>query len=327
MTKKIIIFDTTLRDGEQSPGASLTMQEKLIVAKQLSKLGVDIIEAGFPISSEGDFEAVKLIAKEVKGPIICGLARTKKEDLDRAWEAVKYSKKPRIHTFIATSQVHMENKLRKSKEEVMQMAIVAVKHAKSLCKDIEFSPEDAARTDIDYMCDIIKAVIEVGATTINIPDTVGYAEPEEFGKRIKYVFDKLGELIKRDNVVISVHCHNDLGLAVANSLEAVKNGATQVECTINGIGERAGNCSLEEVVMNIKTRKDYFKNFTTNINTKEIFKTSQLVSSLTGIAVQRNKAIVGGNAFAHEAGVHQHGILSHKQTYEIISPEEVGWEG
>ena len=327
MPKKIIIFDTTLRDGEQSPGASLTMQEKLIVAKQLSKLGVDIIEAGFPISSEGDFEAVKLIAKEVKGPIICGLARTTKGDIDRAWQAVKHSKKPRIHTFIATSQVHMENKLRKSKEEVMQMAVEAVKHAKSLCKDVEFSPEDSARTDISYMCDVIKATIEAGATTINIPDTVGYAEPEEFGKRINYVFKKLGKLIEKNKVVISIHCHNDLGLAVANSLEAVKNGATQIECTINGIGERAGNCSLEEVVMNIKTRKDFFKGFYTSINTKEIFRTSQLVSSLTGISVQRNKAIVGQNAFAHEAGIHQHGILCHTKTYEIMKPEEIGWIG
>jgi len=325
--KKIIIFDTTLRDGEQSPGASLTHQEKIIIAKQLAKLGVDIIEAGFPISSEGDFEAVKAIAKQIQGPVICGLARTKKEDIDRAWNAVKYSKKPRIHTFIATSEIHIKKKLRKSKEEIIKMAVDAIKHAKSYCKDIEFSPEDAARTDLGYMCDVVKAAIEAGATTINIPDTVGYAEPQEFGYRIAYVFKKLGDIIKKNNVIISIHCHNDLGLAVANSLEAVKNGATQVECTINGIGERAGNCSLEEVVMNIKTRKDYFKNFTTNINTKEIFKTSQLVSSLTGIAVQRNKAIVGGNAFAHEAGVHQHGILCSKLTYEIMKPEEIGWIG
>ncbi len=327
MAKKIIIFDTTLRDGEQSPGASLTMQEKLIIAKQLAKLGVDIIEAGFPISSEGDFEAVKLIAKEVQDPAICGLARTTKEDIDRAWEAVKYSKKPRIHTFIATSQIHREKKLRKSKEEIIQMASEAVKHAKSLCKDVEFSPEDAARTDLGYMCDVVEAAIKAGATTINIPDTVGYAEPDEFGKRIKYVFDKLGNLIKENNVIISIHCHNDLGLAVANSLEAIKNGALQIECTINGLGERAGNCSLEEVVMNLKTRKDFFKDVYTGINTKEIFKTSQLVSSLTGMAVQRNKAIVGKNAFAHEAGVHQHGVLSDKSTYEIMRSEDIGWEG
>ncbi|MBW2988681.1 2-isopropylmalate synthase [Candidatus Woesearchaeota archaeon] len=325
--KKIIIFDTTLRDGEQSPGASLTMKEKLIVAKQLARLGVDVIEAGFPIASKGDFEAVKLIAKSVDGPVICGLARTTYKDIDRAWDAVKYSKKPRIHTFIATSEIHRTKKLRKSKEEIIQMTIDAVKHAKSSCKDIEFSPEDAARTDMDYMCDVVKAAIEAGATTINIPDTVGYAEPEEFGKRIKYVFEKLGDIIKKNNAVISIHCHNDLGLAVANSLEAVRNGALQVECTINGIGERAGNCSLEEVVMNIKTRKDFFKDYYTGIKTTEIFKTSQLVSSLTGLSVQRNKAIVGRNAFAHEAGVHQHGVLSSKLTYEIMKPEEIGWRG
>jgi len=324
---RIIIFDTTLRDGEQSPGASLTIQEKLIIAKQLAKLGVDVIEAGFPISSEGDFESVKLIATEIKGPVICGLARTKNEDIDRAWEAVKYSKNPRIHTFIATSEIHMKEKLKKTKEEVIQMAAAAVKHAKTLCNDVEFSPEDSARTDLDYMCDVVKVAIEAGATTINIPDTVGYAEPEEFGKRINYVFDKLGALIKKNNIVISVHCHNDLGLAVANSLAGIKNGATQIECTINGIGERAGNSSLEEVVMNIKTRKDFFKGFDIKINTKEIFKTSQLVSSLTGLTVQRNKAIVGGNAFAHEAGVHQHGVLSSKATYEIMNPAEIGWIG
>ena len=325
--KKIIIFDTTLRDGEQSPGASLTINEKLIIARQLARLNVDVIEAGFPISSEGDFEAVKSIAQQVKGPVICGLARTLNKDIDRAWEAVKYAKKPRIHTFIATSEIHIKEKLRKTKEEVMQIAVEAVKHAKSLCKDVEFSPEDSARTDVGYMCDVIKAVIEAGATTINIPDTVGYAEPEEFGNRIKYVFKKLGKLIEKKNIIISIHCHNDLGLAVANSLEAVKNGATQIECTINGIGERAGNCSLEEAVMNIKTRKDFFKDFYTDINTKEIFKSSQLVSSLTGLSVQRNKAIVGGNAFAHEAGVHQHGVLSNKLTYEIMKPEEIGWIG
>ncbi len=327
MKKKIIIFDTTLRDGEQSPGASLTVKEKLIIAKQLERLGVDVIEAGFPISSDGDFEAVRLIAKEIKKPIVCGLARTKKEDIKRAWEALMYSKKPRIHTFIATSDIHIKEKLRKTKEEVIDIVVRAVKYAKSLCRDIEFSPEDAARTDLDYMCDVIKAAIEAGANTINIPDTVGYAEPEEFGKRIKYVFDKIGDIIRRRGVVVSVHCHNDLGLAVANSLEAIRNGATQIECTINGIGERAGNCSLEEVVMNIKTRKDFFRGFYTSVNTKEIFRTSRLVSSLTGIAVQRNKAIVGQNAFAHEAGIHQHGVLSHKFTYEIMNPEDIGWTG
>ena len=322
--KKILIFDTTLRDGEQSPGASLTVQEKLIIAKQLAKLNVDIIEAGFPISSQGDFEAVKLIAQNVKGPVICGLARAVKEDINRAWEAIKYSDKPRIHTFIATSQIHMDKKLRKTKEEVIQMAVEAVKHAKQYCDDVEFSPEDAARTDMDYMCDVVRAAIKAGATTINIPDTVGYAEPEEFGKRIKYLFEKVPET---NNIVISCHCHDDLGLSVANSLAAVMNGATQVECTLNGIGERAGNASMEEIVMNLKTRSDYFKNFYTDISAREIYKTSRMVSDLTGLAVQRNKAIVGANAFAHEAGIHQHGVISDKSTYEIMKPEDVGWKG
>ncbi len=324
MSKKIIIFDTTLRDGEQSPGASLTTQEKLIIAKQLARLGVDVIEAGFPISSDGDFESVKLIAKEVKGPTICGLARCMKEDIKRAWDAVKYSEKPRIHTFIATSQVHIEKKLRISKEELIKIVTEAVEYAKSLCDDIEFSPEDAARTDIEYMCDVVRTAIEAGATTINIPDTVGYAQPKEFGQRIKSVFDKIKEA---KNVIISIHCHNDLGLAVANSLEAIKNGATQIECTINGIGERAGNCSMEEVIMNIKTRKDFFRDYSTDINTKEIYPTSRLVSNLTGLMVQRNKAIIGQNAFAHEAGIHQHGVLSAKETYEIMNPEDIGWRG
>ncbi len=322
--RKILIFDTTLRDGEQSPGASLNVQEKLIIAKQLAKLNVDIIEAGFPISSEGDFQSVKLIAKNVKGPVICGLARAVKEDIDRAWAAIKYAKKPRIHTFIATSQIHMTKKLRKSKEEVIQMAVAAVNHAKKYCDDVEFSPEDAARTDRDYMCDVVREAIKAGATTINIPDTVGYAEPEEFGKRIKYLFEKVPEA---KNIVVSCHCHDDLGLSVANSLAAVQNGATQVECTINGIGERAGNASMEEIVMNLKTRPDYFKNFYTDINTKEIYKTSRMVSDLTGLAVQRNKAIVGANAFAHEAGIHQHGVISDKSTYEIMRAEDVGWIG
>jgi 2-isopropylmalate synthase len=324
MPKKIIIFDTTLRDGEQSPGASLTVQEKLIIAKQLAKLNVDVIEAGFPIASNGDFEAVRLIAKEVKSPVICGLARTTKEDIKRCWDAVKYSKKPRIHTFVATSDVHIEKKLRKSKQEILDMVTEAVSYAKSLCNDVEFSPEDAARTDIDYMCDVVRAAIKAGATTINIPDTVGYAEPVEFGERIKAVFDNVDEA---KDVVISIHCHNDLGLAVANSLEAIRNGATQIECTVNGLGERAGNCSMEEVVMNIKTRKDFFPNIATDINTKEIYPTSKLVSNLTGLSVQRNKAIVGQNAFAHEAGIHQHGILSAKETYEIMNPEDIGWKG
>jgi len=321
--RKIIIFDTTLRDGEQSPGASLTVNEKLVIAHQLARLGVDVIEAGFPIASEGDFEAVQMIARNVQGPTICGLARANDADIDRCWEAVKYAKKPRIHTFIATSKVHRDEKLRKTKEEVIDLAVKAVKRAKSFCDDVEFSPEDAARTSLDYMCDVVRAVIAAGATTVNIPDTVGYSEPQEFGDRIRYLFKKVPEA---KNIVISVHCHNDLGNAVANSLAAVEAGAGQVEGCINGIGERAGNASLEEVVMNLTTRNDFY-NVALNINTREIYKTSRLVSSLTGIEVQRNKAIVGVNAFAHEAGIHQHGVLKSKATYEIMTPEEVGWMG
>lgn len=321
--RKIIIFDTTLRDGEQSPGASLTGNEKLAIAYQLARLGVDVIEAGFPIASEGDFEAVKQIAQNVKGPTICGLARTSEADVDRCWEAVKYAEKPRIHTFIATSKIHREEKLEKSKKEVINLAVNAVKRARTYCDDVEFSPEDAARTDLDYMCDVVRAVIAAGATTVNIPDTVGYAMPKEFGDRIRYLFEKVPEA---RNVVVSVHCHNDLGNAVANSLAAIEAGAGQVEGCINGIGERAGNASLEEIIMNLVTRKDFF-NVSTSINTREIYKTSRLVSSLTGIEVQRNKAIVGLNAFAHEAGIHQHGVLKSKRTYEIMTPEEVGWMG
>ncbi|MEK6757744.1 MAG: 2-isopropylmalate synthase, partial [Nanoarchaeota archaeon] len=324
--EKIKIFDTTLRDGEQSPGVSLNKHEKLQIAKQLAKLNVDVIEAGFPIASNDDFEAVKLIAKEVKGPIICGLARTKKEDINLVWEAVKFSDKTRIHVFVATSDIHLDKKLCKSREQILNIIYENILYAKNLCEDIEFSPEDASRTDIFYMVEAIKIAINAGATTINIPDTVGYAMPEEFGERIQYVFEKLGNLIEEKNVTISVHCHNDLGNAVANSLSAVKNGATQIECTINGIGERAGNCSLEEVVMNLKIRKDYFKVFT-QINTKEIFKTSRMVSESTGLNVQKNKAVVGANAFSHEAGVHQHGVIQDKLTYEIMNPEDIGWEG
>ena len=323
--KVVRIFDTTLRDGEQSPGASLTVKEKLLVAAQLAKLGVDVIEAGFPIASPGDFEAVRLISEKVKGPIICGLARCSKADIDRAYEALRHAERPRLHVFIATSQIHLENKLRKSKEEVLRMAHDSVKYARSLVDDVEFSPEDASRTDIEYMCEVVNAAIDAGARTINIPDTVGYAQPDEFGERIRQVISKIRPE-QRNEVTISVHCHNDLGMAVANSLEAVRSGATQVECTINGLGERAGNASLEEVVMNLKTREDFF-NARTNINTRELFKTSRIVSNLTGMAVQRNKAIVGLNAFAHEAGIHQHGVLSDKNTYEIMTPGEVGWEG
>ncbi len=320
MVEKILIFDTTLRDGEQSPGASLNIQEKLEIARQLAKLGVDVIEAGFPISSPGDFEAVKLVAQQVKGPIIAGLARATKEDIKRAWDAVKYSQKPRIHVFLATSKIHMKYKLKKAKEEILRLAVEGVKYAKKLTDDVEFSPEDASRTEPKFLHQVIEAVIAAGATTVNIPDTVGYATPVEFGKLIRGIREGVPNI---GQAVISVHCHNDLGLAVANSLSAILNGATQVECTINGIGERAGNASLEEIVMAMRTRKDIF-NKVTGIKTKEIYKTSRLVSSLTGIPVQPNKAIVGANAFAHEAGIHQHGVLAKPITYEIMTPQSVG---
>ncbi|PIU68114.1 MAG: 2-isopropylmalate synthase [Armatimonadetes bacterium CG07_land_8_20_14_0_80_40_9] len=320
MTEKIKIFDTTLRDGEQSPGASLNIEEKLKVAKQLAKLNVDIIEAGFPISSAGDFEAVKLIAKTISGPIICGLSRTAPKDIDRSWEAIKFSKKPRIHTFIATSDIHLKTKLKKSKKEVLDLAVKAVRRAKRYTEDVEFSPEDAARSDPLYLYQIIKAVIEAGATTVNIPDTVGYSTPFEFGELIAEIKENVKNISR---ATISVHCHNDLGMATANSLSAVKNGARQVECTINGIGERAGNTSLEEIVMSLHTRRAFF-GMKTGINTQEIYPTSRLVSALTGIPVQPNKAIVGKNAFAHEAGIHQDGILKGRRTYEIMTPQSIG---
>jgi 2-isopropylmalate synthase len=321
--RRIILFDTTLRDGEQSPGASLTVNEKLVIAHQLTRLGVDVIEAGFPIASDGDFEAVKEVARNIKGASVCGLARANDADIDRCWDAVKYAEKSRIHTFIATSKVHREEKLKKSKEEIIDLTRRAVSRAKGYCEDVEFSPEDAARTSLDYMCDVVRAAIESGATTINIPDTVGYAEPREFGDRIRYLFAHVPEA---KNVVISVHCHNDLGNAVANSLAAVEAGATQIEGCINGIGERAGNASLEEVIMNLITRKDYF-NIDVNVNTREIYKTSRLLSNLTGLEIQRNKPIVGANVFAHEAGIHQHGVLQNRETYEIMKAEDVGWTG
>src|SRR3989344_3041696 len=321
--KRINIFDTTLSDGEQSPGANLTPSEKLMVAKQLEKLKVDIIESGFPISSKGSFEAVQAIAKEVRKPIICALARTAKEDIDAAWNSIKEAEKPRIHVFVATSQIHLDHKLKKTKEEVIEMAKEMVKYAKSFCDDIEFSPEDASRTDMDYMCKVIEEAINSGATTINVPDTVGYAQPEEFGARFKYIIEHVPNI---KGIILSAHCHNDLGLATANSLAAIQNGATQVEGTINGIGERAGNVALEEVIMALKTRKEHY-DAQTNINTKELFNASQLVSKLSGMQVQRNKAIIGKNAFAHQAGIHQHGVLSHTTTYEIMSPEDIGWIG
>lgn len=322
-SKYIRIFDTTLRDGEQSPGASMNTSEKLEIAQVLAELGVDIIEAGFPISSEGDFEAVRAIAERIQGPTICGLARALPVDIDRCWEAVKVNPKPRIHTFIATSQIHLEKKLRKSPEQVIQIAVDAVKRARGYCEDVEFSTEDGARTDRNYICEIVERAIEAGASTINIPDTVGYSNPWEYGGLIEHVFQHVPNV---HQAIISVHCHNDLGLAVANSLAAVRAGARQVECTINGIGERAGNGSLEEFVMNLKTRQEFF-GFETGIRSEKIFRASRLVSNLTGIVVQPNKAIVGGNAFAHEAGIHQDGMIKDKNTYEIMTPESVGWRG
>jgi len=319
---KVIIFDTTLRDGEQSPGASLTKDSKLEIAKQLARLNVDIIEAGFPISSEGDFNAVKSIAKNIKGPIICGLARCIKKDIDRAYNSVKYAKNPRIHVFLATSKIHMKYKLKKAEDEILRLAVWNVKYAKRFIEDIEFSPEDATRSDRGFLYEVIEAVIKSGATTVNIPDTVGYTIPSEFGSLIRGIKNNVPNI---DKCVLSVHCHNDLGLAVANSISALQNGARQVECTINGLGERAGNASLEELVMAIRTRKDIF-NLDTDIKTPELYKTSQLVSRLTGIVVQPNKAIVGANAFSHEAGIHQDGILKQRTTYEILKPSDVGVE-
>jgi len=319
MTRKIKIFDTTLRDGEQCPGASLNPEEKMEIARQLAKLNVDVIEAGFAIASTGDFESIKAVAQQIKGPIICSLARARKEDIERAYEAVKYSDQPRIHTFLATSPIHMEKKLRMTPDQVLKQAVDMVKLARKLCPDVEFSPEDAGRSDPEFLHKVINAVIDAGASTINVPDTVGYTTPWEWEALIKNIVD----LVKGKGVTISAHCHNDLGLSVANSLAAVKAGANQVECTINGIGERAGNASLEEIVMAIKTRKDFF-DCETDIKTTEIYKTSRLVSNLTGLLVQPNKAVVGANAFAHEAGIHQAGVLRARETYEIMSPQDIG---
>ena len=320
MSDRVVIFDTTLRDGEQSPGASMNAEEKLRVAKQLAKLKVDVIEAGFPISSEGEFEAVRAIAEEVKGPVICALARAEKADIDRAWQAIMAAEKPRIHTFIATSDIHLRHKLRMSREEVLERLVEAVSYAKRYTDDVEFSPEDATRTDIDFLCQVVEAAIEAGATTVNIPDTVGYSVPGEFGRIIRTLKERVPNI---EEATISVHCHNDLGLAVANSLAAIKNGARQVECTINGIGERAGNASLEEIVMILRVRKDLYPYFI-GVKTDQIYPTSRLVSAVTGLTVQPNKAIVGANAFAHESGIHQDGVLKEKLTYEIMTPETVG---
>ncbi len=321
--KKIIIFDTTLRDGEQSPGASLDMKAKIEIARQLARLGVDVIEAGFPIASKGDFDAVCEVSATIKGPSICGLARAKKEDIDICAKAVKAAKKSRIHVFLATSKIHMKYKLKKAEEEILKQAAEFVKYARRFSDDIEFSPEDASRSEIDFLCRVVEAVINAGAKTVNIPDTVGYATPLEFGNLIRIIKTKVPNSSK---AIISVHCHNDLGLGVSNSLAAIQNGAEQVECTINGLGERAGNASLEEIVMTLKTRQDIFK-CATSIKTDQLYKTSRLVSKLTGIVVQPNKAIVGRNAFSHEAGIHQDGILKKRTTYEIMKPEDVGFGG
>jgi 2-isopropylmalate synthase len=318
--RRIKIFDTTLRDGEQSPGASMNLHEKMEIAQALVDLGVDVIEAGFPIASPGDFESVREVAASIRGAAICGLARCNDADIDRAWEALKHAEQPRIHVFLATSAIHREFKLKMTREEIIDRAVAGVKRAAGYCDDVEFSPEDAARTEQDFLCQVVEAAIQAGATTVNIPDTVGYATPVHMGRVIARLVERVPNI---DRAVISVHCHNDLGLAVANSLAAVENGAGQIECTINGIGERAGNCSLEEVVMAIRTRSDFY-HCETGINTRRLVPSSRLVSAITGIEVQRNKAIVGRNAFAHEAGIHQDGMLKEPSTYEIMRPEDVG---
>jgi len=317
---RVIIFDTTLRDGEQSPGCSMNLSEKLQMARQLDRLGVDIIEAGFPIASDGDFEAVQSIATEIRRPIIAGLARTTRDDILRAWDAIRVAARPRIHIFLATSDIHLEYKLRITREEAIRQALEAVGLARSLCEDVEFSPEDATRTDLDFLCAIVEAVIDAGASTINIPDTVGYTTPREFTRIIETIRSKVRGA---DRATISVHCHNDLGLAVANTISAIEAGARQVECTINGIGERAGNASLEEIVMALSVRNDVMP-FQTSVVTSEIYPASQLLTELTGVSVQPNKAIVGRNAFAHEAGIHQDGMIKNRLTYEIMTPQSVG---
>ena len=322
MAEKVYIFDTTLRDGEQAPGFSMTTEEKVKMAHQLARLGVDIIEAGFAAASKGDFEAVRRISEEVKGPVICSLARAIDKDIELAAEALRPAERKRIHTFIATSEIHMRYKLKKTPEEVIEAAKKAVSLARNFTDDVEFSCEDATRSEREFLYRVIETAINAGATVINIPDTVGYAIPEEFGRLIEDIINNVPNI---DKVVLSVHCHDDLGLAVANSLTAVKHGARQVECTINGIGERAGNAALEEIVMALKVRRDFFGDLYTEVNTRELYKTSRLLCMITGSFVPRNKAIVGDNAFAHESGIHQHGVLSNRLTYEIMNPEDVGF--
>ncbi|HUT64992.1 MAG TPA: 2-isopropylmalate synthase, partial [Spirochaetota bacterium] len=317
---RIYIFDTTLRDGEQSPGASMTVEQKIEVAKLLAGIGVDVIEAGFPISSPKQFEGVRRVAESVRGSTIAGLARTLEKDIDRCLEALQPASKKRIHTFIATSDIHLTYKLKKTKKEVLKLATDAVRHAKSLVSDVEFSAEDATRSEWEFLRDVYTAVIEAGATTVNVPDTVGYTVPEEYARLIDYLRREVPGI---DKVIISVHCHNDLGLATANTLEALKAGARQAEVSVNGIGERAGNASFEEVVMSIKTREDCF-GFKTKIKTEQIYHLSKTIVSFTGMPVQPNKAVVGENAFAHEAGIHQDGVIKHKMTYEIMTPQSIG---
>src|SRR3990170_5534150 len=321
MADKVIIFDTTLRDGEQSPGVALTQQDKLEIARQLERLGVDIIEAGFPLTSPGDLEAVATVARKVRGPVIAALAHAHPEAVDACWGALQEAAHPRIHVFLSVSDIHLMHQLHKDLEEVLEMARTMVSRAKKYCEDVEFSPMDAARAEWEYVYAMLQQCIEAGATTVNIPDTVGYTVPEEFERFIRSIFENVSNI---DKAFVSVHCHNDLGMAVANSLAAVRAGARQVECCINGIGERAGNASLEEIVMALKTRQDYF-GLTTNIKAKELYRTSRLIADLTGMSVQANKAIVGGNAFRHQSGVHQDGILKMRETYEIMDSREIGW--
>ncbi len=321
MKERILIFDSTLRDGEQTPGAKLNAREKMEIARQLARLKVDIIEAGFPISSPGEFKAVQAIAREVKGPVITALSRIVKEDIDTAWESVKEAENPRIHVFLASSDIHMQYKLRKSPEELLEQAVEAVRHAKKYTSDVQYSLEDATRSRKEYIYEVVEAVIKAGATTVNIPDTVGYAVPDEFAALIRDIYEKVPNIHK---AVLSVHCHDDLGMAVINSLKAVEMGARQVECNINGIGERAGNASLEEIVVAMRVRQDYFSRFETGLNLKEIYKTSRLVSGLTGIPIPVNKAVIGTNAFAHSSGIHQDGVIKNKETYEIINADLIG---
>jgi 2-isopropylmalate synthase len=319
--ERVIIFDTTLRDGEQSPGASMNLGQKLQVAKALRDLGVDVIEAGFAAASPGDLEAIREVGRQVEGPVVCSLARCSRGDIDASWAALKDAPRKRIHVFLATSPIHRDFKLKMAKDEIVRRAVDGVKMAREKCDDIEFSTEDAARTELEFLAEVVERAIEAGATTLNIPDTVGYALPQTYAETLGYLKKHVRGI---DNVIMSVHCHNDLGLAVANSLAGVMVGARQVECTINGIGERAGNASLEEIVMAIRTRQDVLR-VRTDVKTERLYPTSRLVSHVTGLHVQRNKAIVGQNAFAHEAGIHQHGMLTHRETYEIMRPEEVGF--